>query len=231
MITSRTRAPSASVGDDVEAEDPRLKRADRDLLIACLLSGTCILVPLAVPYFIRFYRLSRAAEREGRLARPWSVTIAGGFALIDTSLTVLFWALFLHAHDTQLMTTLATGYGKLVDGGYYLDWNSRPLGATPDVSEWAVAAVWTYFVACPRMVACWYFLRMKRVGLQWMIITSYLTVALWGVLIIETLSNWDSRIGASEFGLWLWMVFNIPYMSAFLLLPFLMHLNRERFSD
>jgi hypothetical protein len=94
-----------------------VRRGDRYLLIAIIIGGSWAFGAFAIPFMYLAYRWYARAQREGTLARPWSVTIIGAFVLIDSSINFFGWGTdLLWSHDTPLMQTLWPGYGKLVDG-------------------------------------------------------------------------------------------------------------------
>ena len=221
----------ATAESETDEADTTQRDADRSLVIACILTGTMVLSPVAIPFFVRSYRQLREAERRGTLSRPWAITVAGAFSLVEAIVAIVPWSTMLFSHDSVLMTTIWNGYGQLADGAYYIDWNSTALGGTPVVSEYTLAVGWTLFVAAPRVGASWYFLKMERVGLQWMIITSYVGVAVWVTYAVQAIMPWNQRIGASEFGIVAWVLFNLTSISGFVLLPFLHNLNKERFAN
>jgi hypothetical protein len=82
-----------------------------------------------------------------------------------------------------------------------------------------------------RMAASWGFLKMKRWGLQAMVMTSYMWLALWMTYIFQMYLTFNARQGASLFGITgVWALF-IPFATPFVILPYLYTINREHFSD
>lgn len=65
-------------------------------------------------------------------------------------------------------------------------------------------------------------------GYQWMIITSWAYVFLWLGYLVNMLANFPDRFGASVFGVTGWWVFDIWYMTPFVILPWLYALDRRR---
>src|SRR5438309_2367576 len=160
-IVLRAPEPVAEAGVD----NPLMKRADRYLIIGICLAGSWVFGPLSIPFLFVAWRLLNRAQREGQLTRPWAVTILATWCLIDASINFIFWGtdLFM-AHDTTLLRTLWSGYAKLFDGAYYIDYNSTALGGTANMSEKAMEFMGVMLVLPMRMAACWGFLKMKRWG-------------------------------------------------------------------
>ena len=213
-------------------ENPLMKRADRFLLIGIVLGGTWAFGVFSIPFLWIAYRLMSQAQREGRLTRPWAVTIIGTFCLIDASVNFIGWGtdLFM-AHDTTLMRTLWPGYGKLVDGAYYIDYNSLAVGGLANLSE-KVLQFYGVLVMYPmRMAAAWAFVKMKRWGLQAMVITSFMYVGFWVAYVANLYLAFNARMGASSWGVTGWWIMVIIYASPFVVLPYLYTVNRDLFSD
>jgi hypothetical protein len=100
-----------------------------------VLGGSWAFGVLAIPFAVLTYKYLNKAQKVGQLTRPWAVTIIGAFVLIDSSINFFGWGTdLLWSHNTVLRQTLWPGYGKLVDGGYYIDYNGGPLGglSNPD---------------------------------------------------------------------------------------------------
>ena len=215
-----------------ETENALMKRADRFLIAGICIAGTWAFGPLSIPFLIIAFKLMNQAQREGKLTRPWAVTILASWCLIDASINFIFWGtdLFM-AHDTTLLKTLWSGYAKLFDGAYYIDYNSTALGGTANVSEKAMEFMGVLFVLPMRMVAAWGFLKMKRWGLQAMVMTSYMWLALWMTYIFQMYLAFNARQGASLFGVTgQWALF-IPFATPFVILPYLYTINREQFTE
>jgi hypothetical protein len=213
-------------------DNPLMKRADRYLIIGICLAGTWAFGPLSIPFLVVAFKLLHRAQREGKLTRPWAVTILATWCLIDASINFIFWGtdLFM-AHDTNLLRTLWSGYAKLFDGAYYIDYNSTALGGTANMSEKAMEFMGVMLVLPMRMAASWGFLKMKRWGLQAMVMTSYMWLALWMTYIFQMYLTFNARQGASLFGVTgVWLLF-IPFATPFVILPYLYTINREQFSD
>jgi hypothetical protein len=215
-----------------QTDNPLMRRADRYLIIGICLAGTWAFGPLSIPFLFVAFKLLHRAQREGKLTRPWAVTILATWCLIDASINFIFWGtdLFM-AHDTNLLKTLWSGYAKLFDGAYYIDYNSTALGGTANMSEKAMEFMGVMLVLPMRMAASWGFLKMKRWGLQAMVMTSYMWLALWMTYIFQMYLTFNARQGASLFGITgVWALF-IPFATPFVILPYLYTINREHFSD
>ena len=217
------------VGD---TEDPTMKKADRVLFIGIVLGGSWILGPIALPFLLYAVYLMNKAQKAGKLYRPWSVTIIGSFVLIDASINYFGWGTdLLWSHDTTPMQTLWPGYGKLVDGGYYIDYNGGPVGGLSSPTEKTLEFLGVLVMYPMRIMACWAFLKMKRWGLQMMIVTSWIYVAFWVGYVANLYQDFDGRMGASDWGnAGIWFIL-IVYATPFVILPYLYTVNKELFAD
>jgi hypothetical protein len=209
-----------------------MKRADRLLFIGIVLGGSWILGPIALPFLFAALVLMNRAQKRGELYRPWSVTIIGSFVLIDASINYFGWGTDLFwSHSTTPFATLWSGYGKLVDGGYYLDYNGGPLGGLSNYSEKTLEVFGVGAMYPMRIAAAWAFIKMKRWGLQMMIVTSWMYVGFWMAYLANLYQDFDARIGASDWGnLGIWFIL-IVYATPFVIIPYLYTVNKELFAD
>jgi hypothetical protein len=82
-----------------------------------------------------------------------------------------------------------------------------------------------------RIAAAWAFIKMKRWGLQMMIVTSWMYVAFWMAYVANLYQDFDARMGASDWGnLGIWFIL-IVYATPFVILPYLYTVNKELFAD
>ena len=96
---------------------------------------------------------------------------------------------------------------------------------------WGLLIFMAMFVVWPmRLCAAWAFLKMKRWGFRWMIITSWAYIMIWLGYVVNMVVNFPNRFGASIFGVTGWWVFDIFYMTPFLTLPWLYALDKRRWS-
>src|ERR1700728_226427 len=143
VIATQTRADGAGSRRRLpwQRRDPskprtKMEKGDRYLLIAIIIGSSWAFGVFAIPFMYMAYKCYVDAQKEGTLTRPWSVTIIGAFVLIDASINFFGWGTdLLWSHNTPLMQTLWPGYGRLVDGAYYIDYNSGPLGGLSNYSE------------------------------------------------------------------------------------------------
>lgn len=219
-------------GANVAGESELMKKADRYLLITIIIGGTWVFGVFALPFAYLTYVYLNKAQAAGQLTRPWSVTILGAFVMIDASINALGWGMdFLWSNQSVAVQTLWTGYGKLVDGAYYIDYNSTALGGTAFPGEKAIEVWGVLFNYSLRIAACWGFLKMKRWGLQGMIISSWLYIAFWIAYVANMYMDFDARMGVAEWGnAGLWFIL-IAYAGPFLIMPYLYTVNRELFTD
>ena len=222
-ITGHTRYDFIPLNDG-----PAVKSADGWLITGAVLLGSMIFSPIGLIVLAIGFLKSSRARRAGEFVRPTAVTLFGMFAMCDAAGSAVGWSLDIWAHDTRLVQWGLNGWGRLVDGAYYLDYNSLPLGGAAGAGEksWIVFCVLAVFPA--RMVAAYGFLKLKRWGYQWMIMTSWAYVFLWLGYLVNMLSNFPERNGASVFGVTGWWVFDVWYMTPFVLLPWLYALDKRR---
>jgi hypothetical protein len=152
------------------------------------------------------------------------------FVMVDAAANFVGWSLDLWAHDTRVVQWAFTGWGRLVDGAYFLDYNSLWAGGSAAAGEksWEVFCILGIFPA--RMAAAYGFIKLKRWGQRWMIITSWAYLMLWGGYIVNMVVNFPERFGVSVYGVTGWWVFDIWYMTPFLTLPWLYALDKRRWN-
>jgi hypothetical protein len=210
-----------------------MKKADRYMLIGLIFVGTWAFSAFGLPFLIYSFLLMRKAQRQGELSRPWSVTIVGAFCIVDVAVNYFGWGTdLLPSHDTSIIETLWTGYGKLFDGGYYLNYNSTPLGGLAAPTEKTLEFACIFVMYPMRIAAAWAFLHMKKWGLQGMIITSWMYLSLWFVYYLPQISsNFDHRWGGSIFGsIGFWFI-GLVFVSPFVLIPYFYTVDRSMFKD
>jgi hypothetical protein len=200
---------------------------DRLLLIGSILTGTFLGSIIGGPMMIQGIRKIRRAAATGYRIRPWPVTIIGLYILIDTANNAFGWALDAFAHDTELVQTLFSGIGRLVDAGYYIHYNNTDLGGTSASGEKAIQLACVLFVFPMRLAATWGFLKMKRWGYHYLIVTSWLYALVWVYYAINLTITFDNRIGASQWGMVGYWIIDIPFFGAFFTLPYLYVLNSK----
>lgn len=220
-----TTTPSAPTKTDFKEI---YRRGDFWFFVGCLLCGTWVLGPIGAPILVFGMLLIRKAQLGGFPIRPWTVTVVGGLALIDSSVNGLAWGIDLFAHDTWVSRTLWTDYGQLVDGGYMLFYNSQAMGGLPDHGERALEISTVMLVMPIKGMAAWGFLKMKRWGLQWLILGNWLYVSIWVSYAANMSTNYELRYGSSDFGvIGFWLVAGIPFCGPMILLPYLHTVNKE----
>lgn len=213
-----------------ETDGPVVKAADRWLITGAVLAGSMIfsLIGLVV-ITIGFIKTARA-KTSGEFVRPFAVTLFGMFTMVDAGCNFVGWSLDLWAHDARIVQWGITGWGRLFDGAYYLDYNSLWMGGAAAAGEksWEVFAILCVFSA--RLVAAYGFIKLKRWGYRWMIITSWVYVMLWLGYVVNMVVNFPDRFGPAVFGVTGWWVYDIFYMTPFLTLPWLYALDKRRWS-
>jgi hypothetical protein len=213
-----------------DEDGPVVKAADRWLITGAVLAGSLILSPLGlVVIAVGFVKTARAKD-SGEFVRPAAVTLFGMFAMVDAAANFLGWSLDVWAHDARIVEWAFTGWGRLVDGAYYLDYNSLWSGGSAAAGEksWEFLCILGLFPA--RLAAAYGFIKLKRWGYRWMIITSWAYLMIWLGYVVNMVVNFPNRFGASIFGVTGWWVFDIFYMTPFLTLPWLYALDKRRWS-
>jgi hypothetical protein len=209
---------------------PRSDKADRWLLAGALCCGTIMLGPLGLILIaVGLSKLHRARQL-GEWARPIAVTVFGMFALVDASINFVGWSLDIFAHNTHMLQTMSGGFGRMIDGGYYYHYNSTWLGGVSDRAEKSFAMFAVFMIFPARIVAAWAFIKLRRWGYRWMILTGWAYVFLWTGYLSNLLLNFPDRFGNSLYGVTGWWIFDIFYMTPFLTLPWLYALNRRRWN-
>jgi hypothetical protein len=228
MIKPTTECTTAA---PIDAPQHLADRGDLWLLVGAALTGTGLLSVVGGPMMVFGIMLLRRAARAGAEIRPWTVTIVGVFLLIDTTLNGFGWAMdLLPAHDTSFVQTFFSGVGRIMDGGYYIHYNNLPLGGTAAVGEKGMQIACTIFLFPLRLAAVWGFLKMKRWGFHYVLLTTWLYVFVWMAYAGNLAVTFENRIGASELGMLGYWFFNIPFFGAFFTLPYLYTVNSRAWS-
>jgi hypothetical protein len=209
---------------------PQADRADRWLLVGVLLCAALVPGPIGLIVIAYSLVLLNRARAGGELVRPMAVTIWGLFAMVDAFMNTIGWSMELFSHDTKLLGRMTTSFGRMIDAGYYLHYDSTWMGGVFDDGEKSLALIGVFLVFPARAVAAWGFIKLKRWGFRWMIITGWGYVCLWGAYIANQLQNFPDRMGGSLYGVTGWWIFNIFYMTPFLTLPWLYALNRQKWN-
>ena len=217
-------------GGGAAIRTPLSDRADRWLLAGALCCGTVVLGPLGLIFITVGLMKLRRARRLGEWARPMAVTVFGMFALVDASINMVGWSLALYAHDTHMLQTMSFGFGRMLDGGYYRNYQFGWLGGVSDPAERSFALLSVAMIFPARMVAAWAFIKRRRWGFRWMVLTGWAYVFLWTGYLTNLLLNFPHRLGNSLYGVTGWWAFNVFYMTPFLTLPWLYALNRRRWN-
>jgi hypothetical protein len=224
------QAPGPMSLDDAER---MAARGDRLYIIGCLICGTWVLGPLGAAVLLYGLYLMRRAKAAGAEIRPWSITLIGGFILVDTTVNMVAWGFDLFpAHDTVIGRSLWIDYGRLVDGGYILFHNASAIGGVADHGEKSVQIGMVVLAMPIKLAASFGFLRMKRWGLQWMIISYWMYMTCWMIYLPNMLMDFPLRFGASAWGVpGFWLLVNLPFLGPLVLLPYLHTLRGEDWTE
>jgi hypothetical protein len=225
--------PSGGTAYDAHQEESRQAqwRADKWMITGSALMGTAILGPIGLPFFLRGLALLNKAQRQSLSVRPTIVTTIGYLVFIDGALNSLGWALDLIANHTLLARVFMMSWGNMFDGGYFWHYNELWVGgaAAPGEKAWEIACLPIVF--CMRMAAAIGFLRMKRWGHQWLIVTCWFGVVIWCGYVANMTVFADVRFSGVVFPVIGWWLYDIFYITPYLAIPYLHTVNREMFSD
>ena len=219
------------VNIEPEVDHPEHKKADRWMIGGALAGGSFILGPVGIILMLVGYFKLKKLQAAGVVVRPWIITIIGMFCCIDAGINMIGWSVDLFIHDTGVGQTFYNGYGRLVDGGYYMGYNFRSAGGTQFVGEKILEFAGVLILFPMRIAATWGFLRMKRWGLQMMVTTSWMYAFLWVAYIVDKLLDFPLRFGTAQAGFLGFWCLNLFYWTPFLVLPYLYSLKREEWTD
>ena len=179
-----------------------------------------------------------SAFRETQVADRWLLggsLLCGTVVLAPVGLFVIIYAIVRLQRARRLgwvrpLSVSVLAAFALVDGGYYVDYNSGVIGGIADNGEKALALFSVLCIFPARAAATWAFLKMKRWGLRWMIITGWAYMFLWIGYFFNIMADFPHRIGASAFGVTGWWIFDIFYLTPFIQLPWLYSLDARRWN-
>jgi len=207
------------------------QRADRYCLIGSAIIGTIIFGIFGLPFFLYGIWLLKKGEQAGLPVRPFLMTFVGYLVLVDGFLNSLGWIIDTFASHSLLVKTAIPGWGLLLDGGYAWQYNDLWVGGTaaPGEKAWEIASVFILFPI--RIVAAWGFLQGKRWGLQWLVISCWIGLFAWVGYMFNMTVYWNVRFSDVAAPVWGWWLYDIWYVTPFILIPYLYTINKELFSD
>jgi hypothetical protein len=218
--------------DDILAQSDSIqKRADTFILIGGAIIGTTVFGLIGLPFFIYGLWLIKNAEDSGLPIRPYVMTFVGALVLVDGFLNTLGTMIDVFANHSLIIRVFEMGWGLTLDAGYAWQFNSLLIGGTsvPGEKSWEIANVFVLFPM--RVAAAWGFLRMKRWGLQWLIITCWMGVFAWVGYLFNITTYWEMRFSNVAWPVYGWWLYNIWYITPLIILPYLYTINKEMFSD
>jgi len=230
---SSSQSGSAAPGYDAllgRAADVQ-KRADRHLIIGSVLIGTMLLGLFGLPFFLYGLWLLYKAEREGLPVRPTIMTFLGYLVLVDGAMNTLGAMIDVLANHSLIVRTFIMGTGLVFDAGYFWQYNTLLLGGASAPGEKAFEVANGVVLFPMRIVAAWGFLNMKRWGLQWMVITCWMGVYAWVAYMWNITTYSEMRFTDVLAPVWGWWLYNIWYVTPFIVMPYLYTINREMFTD
>lgn len=228
-----TKVLSGAIAKAPLSTQELLQRADKYFLIGCAVTGTWVLGPIGAIIVAYAMNQMRQLELSGVAIRPWTVTVIGGLILVDASVNCLAWGLdLLPSHGSMIGRSLWINYGLIADGGYALNYNTTGAGGVAVPGEKAMELALVAMVMPMKMAAAVGFLKMKRWGLQWAIVTNWMYLSFWVAYAMNMSMQFETRFGTSEWGvLGFWLVGGLPFLGPLVLLPFLHTVNRELWSE
>lgn len=212
---------------------PEQKRADKWLATGIILTGSFFAGPIGIFCLCKSYLILRNAQRAGQRIRPWMITIIGTIVLVDAAINFLGWGVDLSPlHDTQIGLTFDSGWGAMFDGAYYQDFNGfSSMGGSSSIGEKAIQLIPVLILMPIRIVAAIAFLQMRKIGYQYLVITTWMYMAVWVAYAASMALEFDHRLGNTLYGVTGWWAYNLPFMLLWLVLPYLMTIDKRQFSE
>jgi hypothetical protein len=207
------------------AEPAGVKRACQLLLVGAICWGAVVLSPIGLVLMWLGLRRLNQLRREAAPVLPNSIIVLAVWAMVTAGANMIAWSLDTWAHDAHVVQVFLNGFGRLWDGGYYIDYNTRFLGGIGQSAEKSFQLMSVLMIFPIQLAASYGFLRLKRWGLQMMIATSWMYAALYLGYIAENFIDFPSRAGAGLYGVTGWWFDQLFYMTPFLLLPWLYALD------
>lgn len=235
MTDQATRGTTTAVtqskadADALAEAQAMAERGDKFFIGGSIICGTWLAGPIGVAILLYGMWLMRKAELRGATIRPWTITLIGGFILIDTSVNFIAWGFDLFpAHDAVLGRSLWMDYGQLLDGGYMYNYNTTSMGGVANHGEKSVQLGMVLMGMPIKLVGAWGFLKLKQWGLQWTIIAYWMYFAFWMVYLTNLTMDFPLRYGSSDYGvLGFWLLVNLPFLGPLVLLPYLHTVRRD----
>ncbi len=220
-----------SYDDALEAAKAVQARADRLIVIGMGFLGTMVFGLIGLPFFLRGVFILRKAERDGLAVRPTMMTFVGALVLIDGFMNTLGWMIDTFAHHSLIIRVFEMGWSLLLDNGYAWNFNNMWFGgaAAPGEKAWEIACTFVLFPI--RVVAAWGFLKGKRWGLQWLIMSCWMGVFVWVGYLWNLTTFWEMRLVDIAAPVWGWWLYDIWYITPFVILPYLYTINKEMFTS
>jgi hypothetical protein len=206
-------------------EPPGVKRAEQLLLAGAICWGAVVLSPLGLVLMWLGFRRLNQLRQQGAPVLPNSIIVLAVWAMVTAGADMIAWSLDTWAHDAHVVQVFLNGFGRLWDGGYYINYNTRFLGGIGQSAEKSYQLMSVLMIFPIQLAASYGFLRLKRWGLQMMIATSWMYAALYVGYIAENFIDFPTRAGAGLYGVTGWWFAQLFYMTPFLLLPWLYALD------
>jgi hypothetical protein len=231
MTTSSASMSTMSYEDALSTSKAVQKHADKYILVGACLMGTCVFGLIGLPIFLYGVWLLKRAEDRGLAVRPAMMTFVGALVLMDGFLNTMGWMIDVFAHHSLIIRIFEMGWSLLLDNGYAWNFNNMWFGgaAAPGEKSWEIACVFILFPI--RVVAAWGFLQGKRWGLQWLIMSCWMGVFAWVGYLFNMAVFWEMRFVDIAAPVWGWWLYDIWYITPFVILPYLYTINKEMFSS
>jgi hypothetical protein len=236
MTRSATRTPN----DETEATPPpagdvaEARRIERraDILIFCGLAalGMGFLMPLGCGLFLTGLVMTHRARKRQLPMRPFIVTIIAAVMLADSFGNYLGWGLDMFASNSVLSRIAMMGWGSLVDGGYFWQYNNIGIGGAAFHGEKSFEYACLFVLYPLRVAAAIALFQMKRWALHWSIVSCWMTV-FWLVPYMLNFTIYYERLEHIAFpvtGIWL---FGWVYFYPIYVLPWFYTVKKSWFTD
>jgi len=208
------------------------KRVDRYLLGGAFLMGLALPSPIGLAMVLYGLVLENQERKAGRIKRPAVITVLAIYGIVNGLVNLFSAHGMLFASSNPLFMPLVKVYGLYIDERYWAyGYDTAWWGGPADKYE-ATWNVTNGFLLFPIYTVAHYGLyRMKRWGLQWTIIFSWLFA--YGCMhyaINHTLHGNENQWTAI-LPIWGWAVVNYPYNITPFIALFILHVaNRNMFS-
>jgi hypothetical protein len=228
------REPESALptGNDHDTAEARRIQRRSDILIFSGLAalGVGFLMPLGCALFITGLVMARRAHKRGLPMRPFIVTIVAAVMLADSFGNYLGWGLDMFASNSVLARISMMGWGALVDGGYFWQYNNIGIGGAAFYGEKSFEYACLFVLYPIRVAAAIGLFQMKRWALHWSIVSCWLSI-LWLVPYTLNFTIYYERLEHIAFPVYGTWVFGWVYFYPIYVLPWFYTVNKNWFTE